>query len=344
MAVKDIEKLILKRLSAKKELRVAEIVKATGFSRAYVARFFQELAKSGKIALIGKANQARYVLAVKSHGAKKGILSVRRILRNTGLSEDLVLDEIKAGSGIFDGLPKNVADILDYAFTEMLNNAIEHSRSREITVRATREAKAVNFEVVDSGIGIFNNIIRKRKLKSELEAIQDLMKGKQTTAPKEHTGEGIFFTSKVADKLIIQSSRKKLIFDNFLKDTFITDVKNTIGTKVFFVISVGSRTNLDDIFRQYAGPAFAFGRTEVAIRLYKLDTDFISRSQARRVLAGLEKFKTVILDFKGVEAVGQGFADEVFRVWQNHHRGIELKYQNANENIAFMIRRAMAVK
>ena len=54
----------------------------------------------------------------------------------------------------------------------------------------------LSFIVNDSGIGIFRNIMQKRNLKSELEAIQDLMKGKTTTMPESHSGEGIFFTSK----------------------------------------------------------------------------------------------------------------------------------------------------
>jgi hypothetical protein len=45
-------------------------------------------------------------------------------------------------------------------------------------------------------------------LKNHLEAIQDLLKGKQTTMPKSHSGEGIFFTSKIADNLTISSSQE----------------------------------------------------------------------------------------------------------------------------------------
>jgi len=71
-----------------------------------------------------------------------------------------------------------------------------------------------------------------------------------------------------------------------------------------------------------------------------MDDSFISRSQARRVLTGLEKFKEITLDFSDVETIGQGFADEVFRVWKNNHPDIKINYQNTNENILFMIKRA----
>lgn len=338
-----IKELILKLIRRDKKIRVADIVKKTNFSRAYISRFFKDLREEGKIELIGRANQSFYVLAKKSEveKVKQKIFSIHRILKNINLSEDAVLYEIKKDTGIFFNLPDNISEILDYAFTEMLNNAIEHSQSRQIEILMRKDA-VVRFDVFDKGIGIFNNIIKKRKLRNELEAIQDLLKGKQTTMPKEHTGEGIFFTSKVADMLIIQSSRKKLIFNNILKDIFIRDNNKDIkGTKVSFVISPKSKVNLEKVFKKYTGGAFTFAKTEVNIRLYKLDTDFISRSQARRVMSGLDKFKSITLDFKNVNTVGQAFADEVFRVWHSHHPSIKITYKNANENIVFMIKRAL---
>lgn len=339
----DIKKLILEKISKNGEVRISDIIGKTNFSRAYINRFFKELREGGKIELIGRANQAFYVLAKKNEieKAKKKILSIRRILKNRELSEDVILDEIKRDTGIFFNVPGNISKILDYAFTEMLNNAIEHSGSRQIEILMKRDSVS-RFDVIDKGVGIFNNIMKKKKLKSELEAIQDLLKGKQTTAPREHTGEGIFFTSKVADILTIQSSRKKLLFNNILGDIFIKDSnKNIKGTKVTFAISLRAKTNLDEVFKKYAGAAFAFAKTEVNVRLYKLDTDFISRSQARRVMSGLDKFRTITLDFKNVNTVGQAFGDEVFRVWQGHHPSIKLTYKNANENIIFMLKRAL---
>jgi len=342
----DVKKLILKKIAAKKTIKVSDIVKASGFSRGYVNRFFQELKNKGKIILIGKANQAHYVLAKEKSflQARKSILNIRRIVNNRGISEDFILDQIKKESGIFLDLPKNISNILDYAFSEMLNNAIVHSKSKKIEIKMGKAKNNVFFEVRDWGVGIFNNLIKKRKLKNEFEAVQDLLKGKQTTAPKEHTGEGIFFTSKVGDMLIIQSSNKKIIFNNILDDIFIKDVKYTIGTKVNFLISTKSKINLSNIFKRYSEGAFIFNTTRTRVSLYKLDSDFISRSQARRILSGLDKFKRIILDFKGVDTVGQAFADEVFRVWKKRHPNIKIEYKNANSNIVFMIKRALVEK
>ena len=48
----------------------------------------------------------------------------------------------------------------------------------------------------------------------------------------------------------------------------------------------------------------------------------------------------IILDFEDVKTIGQGFADEVFRVWKIKHPGVKIITKNANENIEFMIKRA----
>ena len=86
--------------------------------------------------------------------------------------------------------------MLDYAFTEILNNAIEHSGSPTIDFTIVRTIADIRFDIKDKGVGIWNNIMRKKRLSDHLEAIQDSFKGKQTTAPALHSGEGIFFTSK----------------------------------------------------------------------------------------------------------------------------------------------------
>lgn len=342
----NVKKLILNTLDKKGEVRAREIVKTTGFSRMYVNRFFRELREEGILTLVGKANTAKYIPASKAETdkARGSLKKVYRILTNSNLNEDKVLEEIKNNTGVFNGLSNNITGILDYAFTEMLNNAIEHSSSDKIEVRMERKKNIVSFEVRDKGIGIFINIMKKKKMKSKKEAIQDLLKGKETTDPASHSGEGIFFTSKVGDILTIQSSGKKLIFDNLIKDIFLKESNlEGKGTKVAFAINVDSKRKISDIFSAYTDDSFSFSKTEVTIKLYEENANYVSRSQARRLLSGLEKFQTIVLDFKGIDAVGQAFADEIFRVWKKTHPKKQVLVKNADENVMFMVKRAEGV-
>lgn len=338
----NIKDLILKKLKENGEVRSSEIIKATGYSRAYINRFFKELYEEGILLLIGKANRAKYIPANEETIANeiKSINRAHKLLNNSNLHEDEIFNIIKKSSGIVKDLNKNVSSILEYAFTEMLNNAIEHSTSKKIEIIIERKTNNIVFVVRDWGVGIFNNIMVKKGLRNEMEAIQDLIKGKQTTAQKNHTGEGIFFTSKVSDILTIQSSSKKLIFNNLIDDTFISDVRIIEGTRVVFSINLNANRDIRKIFNQYTDHNYAFSKTKIDIKLYEEDTNYVSRSQARRVLTGLEKFKTIILDFRGVDAIGQSFADEVFRIWKTKYPNINIIWKNANENVLFMINRA----
>ncbi len=336
---RKLRQTILNEVSSKGKARTTEIARKTGLSRTYVHRLLQQMENEGTLRLVGKANQARYVRADKRSldKALSSQLSFHSVLPNENLEEDRVLARIRAETGIFRGMPENVARIVDYGFSEMLNNAIEHSESAMVDVRMARSPSRITFAVVDRGIGILQNIMRKRGLRSEQEAVQDLLKGKQTTMPDRHSGEGIFFTSRVADGFTIRSSDKKILFDNHIPDVFVRTMRQTKGTRVDFWIALDSPRNLTDVFREFAGEEMTFDRTRVSIALYSAEPGYVSRSQARRLLSGLESFREIVLDFARVNLVGQAFADEIFRVWKTQYPGITIRVENASPDVQAML-------
>ena len=101
-----------------------------------------------------------------------------------------------------------------------------------------------------------------------------------------------------------------------------------------------SARELTNVFQRHTSDEYSFDTTDVRIRLYREGTTYLARSQARRVTAGLERFKNVTIDFAKVVTVGQAFADEIFRVWKSRHPDIQLLVENANEDVLFMVRRA----
>ena len=120
----EMRTLILSTIKKQGQVTTADLVGLTGLSRAYAQRFLKNLADEGVIALMGKANQAHYIFPSKKGAINAKPLMVRMIMTNKGLAEDKVLREIKEESAIFQSLAGNVSSTLDYAFTEMLNNAI----------------------------------------------------------------------------------------------------------------------------------------------------------------------------------------------------------------------------
>ena len=68
----------------------------------------------------------------------------------------------------------------------------------------------------------------------------------------------------------------------------------------------------------------------------------ISRSQAKRVSHRFERFKRVDLDFAGICEIGQGFADELFRVFASAHPQIHMTPINTEPAVAQTVKRAVA--
>jgi len=108
------------------------------------------------------------------------------------------------------------------------------------------------------------------------------------------------------------------------------------------VLSLDSKKTPKGVFDQYADQEIGFGKTIVAVALSGDPNDpHVSRSQAKRLLMGLEKFNTIILDFKGVVSVGQAFVDEVFRVFKNEYPNITIHHVGANDEVDSMIKRGL---
>ena len=94
---------------------------------------------------------------------------------------------------------------------------------------------------------------------------------------------------------------------------------------------------------RYVDEEIGFAKTIVAVALSAdINDPHISRSQAKRLLMGLEKFKSIVLDFKGVPSVGPAFVDEIFRVFKNEHPNIKIHYFNQSKEVEIMIKRVRA--
>ncbi|MDP2910250.1 MAG: DUF4325 domain-containing protein [bacterium] len=332
----------LEIIAKKGKLTTKDIISSCGISRQAANLVVNALVKEGRI----KRTQIMPAIYVLSHQKDLLKLKISKRLRNDSLKEHEILDSIKKQMPLLFELSENIESIIDYAFSEILNNAIEHSTSNFIKIEIEKNERSISFTVGDFGIGVFRSIMEKKNLRSSLEAIQDLLKGKTTTQPRAHSGEGIFFTSKIADIFILESFGDRLRIDNVVNDVFIEKLKSlSKGTKVFFSINKNSKKHLSDMFKKYQADATepAFDKTEVKIKLFTLGTIYISRSQARRVLSGLEKFKSIIFDFDRVPTIGQAFADEIFRLFIQNNPKIKIQAINANEAVQFMIDRVKKI-
>jgi anti-sigma regulatory factor (Ser/Thr protein kinase)/DNA-binding transcriptional ArsR family regulator len=310
-----------------------------GITRQAVNRHLQALRGQGILTAEGQTKSRSYKLAARSVAQLLEIPETKE--------EDRVWDQFVVP--LASSLPANVRSICQYGFTEILNNAIEHSEGQKVFIRASIDAKRVELIINDDGIGIFEKIKARFGLEDHRHAILELSKGKLTTDPAHHSGEGIFFASRMFDSFVIRTRGLMLAHHERLGDwqVEVAAVEGP-GTWVMMQIATDSLRTTKGVFDQFADPEahdYSFSRTHVPIRLAAFGEDLlVSRSQARRVLQRFDRFREVILDFSGVDSVGQAFADEIFRVFSQQNPGITIHWANANHQISQMIQRAHSAR
>ncbi len=319
-------------LKIRKQVSGKELSDFLGISRQAVNKHLKMLTKKGKIRKQGTTKGAVYRVCDASDTVTSSSMFKKRYLLH-GAEEHSVFKEVELNVALKRQVARNVFNIVQYAFTEMMNNAIEHSRSKFCDVEFFIDNYNCNFTIRDFGIGIFHSIFKKFGLTDESAAVGELIKGKTTTMRERHTGERVFFTSKSADLISFQSHKTKLVFNNKATDVFIAARRFLKGTEVTFTISRNAKRRLEKIFNIYAPEEFEhrFEKTRVFLKLFS--KEFISRSEAKRMLSGLHKFKEIIIDFQGVQSVGQGFADEIFRIFKREHPQITIKTENLDQTL-----------
>jgi len=329
----EIDAALLAQVNAHPNDLTRVVADAVGVSRQAVASRVRVLVDDGFLAKSG-TTRPTYQLGLN-----------RRALFDyplAGLAEDRVWTRDVAP--LLQGLPREIVDICHFGLTEMVNNAIDHSEGSAVTVQVIRDSRQVFLGVSDDGIGIFHKIARALDLPDERLALLELSKGKLTTDPRRHSGEGVFFASRMFDHYQIMSGKLLFDHDDNEPEDWLFDMDNAgSGTDVFMQIAANATRTMAEVYAQYSsGPDdYTFAKTVVPVRLARVgDENLVSRSQAKRLLLRVDGFRVVVLDFAEVERVGQAFADEVFRVFANQHPGIELQAIHASPEVQQMIRRA----
>jgi uncharacterized protein DUF4325 len=310
--------------------------KKFGISRQAVNKHLQKLRAERSLAETGKTRNRSYKLAPLVEWRKTYPLTPE-------LAEDVIwTNDISPTIG---KMPENVTDIWFYGFSEMFNNAIDHSGASNITVRIEKTAATTEMAIYDDGVGIFKKIQGALNLLDERHAVLELSKGKLTTDPQRHTGEGIFFSSRMFDCFDILSGGVFFTHNFGDSEDWILEAKQySHGTAVWMKLDTHTARSTKKIFDKYtSGDDYGFNKTVVPVRLAQYGEDkLVSRSQAKRVLARVELFKTVIFNFEGVETIGQAFADEIFRVFPQQHPDIKVYSSKENSEVKRMILRAKA--
>ena len=152
-------------------------------------------------------------------------------------------------------------------------------------------------------------------------ALLELSKGRVTTDSANHSGEGIFFTSRAfssfrlqANGIAYERSQSQASPVTFPSPPALPAAAGLErpGTLVQLALRLDSPVVLRELFAHYTTGApddLTFDRTVVPVKLARLGREnLLSRSQARRITSRVDGFRLVVLDFEGVPEIGQAFA------------------------------------
>ncbi len=333
--INPIQKFLLDHIPQHPNDIVAFAAKKCFVTRMTIHRHLKTLLQANKIIKTGTTKNTRYHLSETNN-------------RNLSFKITVGLDESTLWIDYFknSALKNNLDDILHYGFTEMFNNAIDHSQGSRINASIHYDKDYITMTISDNGIGIFEKIKRSFCLIDYQSALLTVSLAKNTTDPSKHSGQGIFFTSRMFDIFTLQANNITYIKNNVTDDWSVDYLtKTTKGTNVILQINPHTTREINTVFGKYTNTEsgnFEFDKTETLVKLADFNRDkFIARSEAKMIVASLKDFAKITFDFRDVRLVGQGFVDEIFRVYQNRHPHVILSYVNANENVRFMIERGL---
>ncbi len=238
-------------------------------------------------------------------------------------------------------LSPNVTRLAHYAFTELLNNAVDHSGGTRVSVSMRQNRTHLHLLMRDDGCGVLERIRTAFQIDNPQLALLELSKGKLTTQPDFHTGRGLFFTSRLFEVFDLYANGLTYQRNDWKRGGWLkASPAQAPGTAIFMSLSLNSPRTLEEVFTAHAKGAddLSFSRTEVAMRLAHAEGEKLeSRGQAKRIAARLESFDSVDLDFEGVDVIGQAFADELFRVFPRRSPQVQLNPRNMSSAVAAMV-------
>jgi anti-sigma regulatory factor (Ser/Thr protein kinase) len=312
---------------------VAHVEERTGASRRAVQAALRRLVEAHWLSRGGSSRRPVF---------GPGLLrQVARSYTLHGMQEDIPWQRDFAPH--FD-LPPHVTRMIRHGFTELVNNAADHSGGSSVTVSLRQTPSHVQLLVSDDGCGVFDKICQAFDIADAQHAMLELSKGRLTSQPEMHTGRGLFFSSQLADVFDIHANNTA--FQRRAWEASGWQPGRPLprqGSSIYMAIALDTQRTLDQVLEAWSvdGTGIEFDQTTIALRLLAgpgqpLD----SRAQARRVAARLPMFKRAEISFDGVEDVGHGFADELFRVFARAHQEVELRPTHMTPRIAALVKSA----
>lgn len=308
-----------------------------GVQRRCALRHLRELERHQWLRRVGTSRRLQY---------RPGAL--REVVRTYALAQ---LQEDIAWSRDFApslDVATHVARMAQHAFTELVNNAVDHSGGTRVVVSMRQTATQLQLLVSDDGQGLFDVVGAHFGIPDPTLAMLELAKGKLSSQPGRHSGRGLYFTARVADVIDVHANASAFQQRQWQPDQWLP-VRSACrgGTSVYVAICLDTERTLDAVMRRASldGSGPGFDRTVVPLKLIAGAAGVLeSRALARRVAARLASFRRAEVDFQGIADVGYAFADELFRVFGREQPALRLEALNMTPAVAVQVEEIRAAQ
>lgn len=335
----EIKKYILRKIAQGDAAILEKTTDSFGISVTTVKRYIREALDQGIIEYASEERDS-YRLVEKEYRVS---VSLEAEAQEDVLLQQYIMPYLSACN-------ENARAIWQYCGAEILNNAIEHSRGTQIEIIVTSNALNTTIVISDDGAGVFSTLTEYMadngwKHPRLEDALVELYKGKITRDSRNHSGEGIFFSSKMMDSFVLWSDSLILKWGCQDEPEAVRSHLAAYATRIWkestmVMMTLENKTEREagQVFNTYADVDEGFMRTQIPVKEACITGEPVARSQARRICHRLETFREAILDFSNVTLMGQGFADEIFRVYALEHPQVLLRPINMLPQVERMIR------
>lgn len=303
-----------------------------GYTRQAVHRHLRELVNTGELMVSGRARATRYSLPrpqARLHQLDLADVDEREVWER-------VAPEL-----LPPGTTEQAERIARFAVEELVRNAASHSAAATASLQIDSKIDEIRFQLTDEGVGLFTRVRERLGLATQLDALIELSRSPLTTEPRTHLGQGLQLLASACDQLSIEAGGLLWRHDRARDDQLLGEAPRRPGTRISCVIAADTERILEGLLRErltYQNPLAAMGQ----VKLLDVGGQFMSREEAQRLMAGMERYRVVDLNFHGVTGVGLGFAEEIFKRWVPSHPDTRIQVRGASPVIIGVLKRAGA--
>lgn len=355
MGRREVAEVVESLLSERGGFSSAELSERTGLTRQALHRHLSSWVLEGRLQRQGRARATRYLpgpgnssCPPESRPRGRAPAGLGRTYRVEGLSPQAAWRDLQAWLGSqAPGIGDTALAVLEWVTCELVANGLAHAQSPYLSLRAHADSDRVALALADAGLGAFETLRRKLGASSALDALQWLSNPPATPAagPPDPACRGLRSVSHMVELFELDANGFEWSVDNALGETAVSEVPEVprhssgtgetggAGTEVRVSVALDTQTHPADILAHR--PAI-HGTRVLALRDF--GRRLFTRSDARRLLEGMDLYAEIVLDFDGIEGTGLGFVDELLRVWPIRHPLTRLRVQGAGAAVAFMLR------